>query len=318
MKRSVQMLGVVAVTALVVAQAARLYSAPRPEPGPQGGTASAKVDRAADEAAIRASVAAFVKAYNAHDAKAVAMLFSPEGVIMSKNGQTVEGRAEIEKTFARIFAESPKRQTAVEIETIRFLGPDLAVETGVTKEVDAPSETPEKDRYTVLHVKRNSQWLMAMARDVEGDPPSAHENLQPLAWMVGEWVEDGGSIVVHATCRWSDCGNFLLQDYRLQVSGKEGMKISQRIGWDPASKQIRSWVFDSQGGFGESVWTRQGSGWLIKSTGVRGDGALGSSTNTLVPTGPDGYVYRVMDRVVGGELMPPTEVKVVRKAPQPK
>jgi hypothetical protein len=34
---------------------------------------------------------------------------------------------------------------------------------------------------------------------------------------------------------------------------------TQWIGWDPAAKQIRSWSFEADGGYGESVWTKQGA-----------------------------------------------------------
>ena len=36
---------------------------------------------------------------------------------------------------------------------------------------------------------------------------------------------------------------------------KSGMQI---IGWDPVAKQIHSWVFDSDGGYGEGTWTHKG------------------------------------------------------------
>ena len=96
------------------------------------------------------------------------------------------------------------------------------------------------------------------------------------------------------------------------------MRVSQRIGWDPVANCIRSWVFDSEGGFGQSVWTRDGDTWIIKATGVRPDGKTGSATNLLVRAGKDAYVWRSTDRIVGDEVRAPIEVKVVRKPPQPK
>jgi uncharacterized protein (TIGR02246 family) len=276
------------------------------------------VDRAADEAAIRANIAAFVKAYNAGDAKAVAALFSPDGQVEDKEGNVSEGREAIAKTFAAVFEATPDKELEVFIDSIRFIGADLAVEKGTTKEVDAPGEAPEYDRYTVLHVKRDGKWQMALARDEEGPDGSGHEELQPLAWLIGDWVDDGGSTVVHSSCRWSKDGNFLLHDYKVKVNGRDSMDISQRIGWDPLRKRIRSWVFDSEGGFGESFWTRDGNGWLIKATAVRPDGTTASATNRLVPAGRDAYVWRSLDRVVGDEVEEPIEVKVVRKPPQPK
>jgi uncharacterized protein (TIGR02246 family) len=276
-------------------------------------------DQKADEEAIRANVAAFVKAYNSHDAKAIAALFTPDAQIVDKEGDASEGREAIQKVFAGLFSEHPQKRIDVTVESIRFIGPDLAMEEGSTKETSAPGETPEYDRYTVLHIKRDGKWLMAMARDEEGPPPSSHEQLRPLAWLIGEWVDDGGNVVVNSSCRWSEDRNFLLQEFNIQISGKNAMRVSQRIGWDPLAKHIRSWVFDSEGGFGESLWTHDDDDiWVIKATGVRPDGSTASSTNVLVPDGKDAYVWRSRDRVVGDEVVPPIEVKVVRKPPQPK
>jgi uncharacterized protein (TIGR02246 family) len=317
-------IGVIVGLSAVIAQTVLSQSKPSNQAPPAGSKAPdeskarAAAARSADETAIRANVDKFVKAYNAGDAKAVAALFTPDGVIVGKDGEDSEGREEIAETFAEMFAAAPKKKLEVSVESIRFLGKDLALEVGSTKEIFAPGEPPEYDRYTVLHVKRDGNWQMAMARDEEGPAATARERLRPLAWLVGEWVDDGGSTVVRSTCRWSDDGNFLLQDFKLQISGRDAMNVNQRIGWDPLSKCVRSWVFDSEGGFGESVWTRDDNGWIIKATGVRPDGTTGSSTNELIPTGTDGYVFRSKDRIVADEVQPSTEVKVVRKPPDVK
>jgi uncharacterized protein (TIGR02246 family) len=273
--------------------------------------------RQADEAAIRASVGAFTKAYNAHDAKAIAALFIPEGQVVDEDGETAEGREAITEVFAEVFAETPKTQIAVTIDSIRFIGADLAVEMGTTKTTPEPGETPEHGKYTVLHVKRDGKWLMALARDTGGDQPSSHEHLRPLAWLIGEWVDEGEDSVVFTTCRWSPDKNFILQDIKLRVAGRDAMDVSQRIGWDPVNKRIRSWVFDSEGGYGEGVWARTSEGWLIRTTGVRADGTQAAATNLLVPAGKDSYVWRSTDRVIGDEVMPTLEVTVIRKPPAP-
>src|SRR5436190_1675651 len=83
------------------------------------------------------------------------------------------------------------------------------------------------------------------ARDAEGEAPSSHERLMPLAWLVGEWVDDGGSVVVTSKCHWAEGGNFLVHDFTMKVQGREAMTVHQRIGWDPLAKRLRSWVFDS-------------------------------------------------------------------------
>jgi uncharacterized protein (TIGR02246 family) len=287
------------------------------QPKQKGGKAPVATDHSADEAAIRDNIAKFVKAYNAGDAKAVAALFTPDGEAWDKEGNEAEGREAIARTFADIFADTPNRKLEVFVDSIKFIGNELAWETGSTRET-SPNEPPENDRYTVLHVKRDGKWQMALARDEEGPPPTAHERLRPLRWLVGDWIDDGGSTVVNSSCRWSDDGNFLLLEFKLQVNGRNEMNVSQRIGWDPVGKRIHSWVFDSEGGFGESDWTRDGDAWIIKATGVRPDGTTASATNALVPVGTDGYIWRSADRIVGDERQEPVEVKVVRKPPQPK
>lgn len=275
------------------------------------------VDHSADEAAIRANVAVFLKAYNSGNAKAIAALFTDDGQVEDQDGNVSEGREAIAETFANVFKATPEKRLEVLIESIRFIGADIAVEKGTTKETIG-DEPPDYDRYTVVHVKRDGKWLMALARDEDGPVGSGSEKLRPLSFLVGEWVDDGGSTVVRSSCRWSKDKNFLLQQFKVTVNGKEAMDISQRIGWDPLNKRIRSWVFDSEGGYGESFWTRDGAGWIIKATAVRPDGTTASATNRLVPSGHDAYVWRSFDRVVGDDTEPAIEVKVVRKPPLPK
>jgi uncharacterized protein (TIGR02246 family) len=286
--------------------------------GQEEGRARPAADRSADEAAIRANIAQFVKAYNAGDAKAVAAMFTPDGQVIDKDGDATEGREAIAKTFKEIFADAPKQKIEVFVESIRFIGSDLAMEVGMTKETSGPGEPPEIDRYTVLHVKRDGKWQMALARDEEGPTTTGHEQLQPLAWLVGEWVDDDGSTVVLSTCRWSEDKNFLLQEFKLKLDGRDAMNVSQRIGWDPIAKQIRSWVFDSEGGYGESRWARDGDVWIIQATGTRPDATTASATNFLTPIGTDGYMWRSTNRIVAGERQPDQQVKVVRKPPEPK
>jgi uncharacterized protein (TIGR02246 family) len=324
MRRLLFAIAVIAALCAVIAQFVQSRpgptepDAPAAGAGPNAGETRPAADRSADEAALRANVARFVKAYNAGDAKGVAALFAPDGQTVDKEGNEAVGREAIAQTFAGLFAAAPQKRIEVFVDSIRFLGADLAVEVGTTKETSSPTEPPEYDRYTVVHVKRDGKWQMALARDEEGPAATVHEQLRPLAWLVGEWIDDDGSAVVRSSCRWSEDGNFLLQDFKLQLDGRDAMNVTQRIGWDPLAKRIHSWVFDSQGGYGEGLWAREGDAWIIKATGVRPDGTTASATNVLVRAGTDGYVCRSTDRIVADERQPAIEVKVVRKPPEPK
>ena len=68
--------------------------------------------------------------------------------------------------------------------------------------------------------------------------------------------------------RWTDNHRFILGQFTVQIAGKPAMTGTQRIGWDPLKKTIRSWVFDSEGGFAEGTWTLDGNKWVVKLTGV--------------------------------------------------
>jgi uncharacterized protein (TIGR02246 family) len=298
------------------------------------------------ETAIRANVDAFVKAYNAGDAKAVAALFTPEGQLINENDQTTQGRDAIEHAFAAVFTASPKGHVDVHVGSIRVFGSALAVETGTTSVVDKPGADPDVTHYTVVHMKSlDGKWQMAFARDTSvsqdentaspSEPVAAqgakeaaaapanatgsasYEKLKPLAWMIGNWIDEGEESVVISSCKWSADRNFLLQNVEVRREGRDALTIRQRIGWDPIARQIRAWVFDSNGGFGESYWRQSGHSWRAIKTGVGPDGVRSSSVDIMTPNGKDAYTWQSVDRVAGMQKLPPLEVKVVRKPPEP-
>ena len=270
-----------------------------------------------DESAIRSNVAAFVKAYNAGDAKAVAALFSPEAQIIDEDGETTQGRAAIEKRTAETFAEAPQGRIEIAIDSLRFIGSALAIETGKATVTSSPGDDPDVSRYTVVHIKSSDgKWLLGFVRDEEATELTNHDRLKPLEWLIGDWIDESPDSVVLTSCKWSDNKNFLLSDINIRVQGSNAMHLTQRIGWDPLTKQIKSWLFDSDGGYGESFWTRDGDRWLVKATAVRRDGTTASMTNIYTPTGKDSYTWQTTERVVAGAVLPPIEIKVVRKPPE--
>ncbi len=270
-----------------------------------------------DESAIRANVAAFVKAYNAGDAKAVANLFSPEAQVVDEDGETTQGRDAIEQRVAGTFAESPQGKIKLDVESIRFIGKALAVETGKSTVTPGGGGTPDVSSYTVVHLKSpEGKWLMGFVRETEDTDLTPHDRLKALEWLIGDWIDESPDSVVITSCKWSDSKTFLLSDINIRVQGSNAMHLTQRIGWDPLTKQIKSWLFDSEGGYGESFWTRDGDRWLVKATAVRQDGTTATMTNIYTPTGKDSYTWQTTDRVAAGEVLPPTQIKVVRKPPE--
>lgn len=291
-------------------------SGDEPRTAPPGGTATGRPN---DEKAIRAADESFIRAYNAADSKAIAELFAEDAEAVEGDGEPVRGRKAIASLFAAIFEDSPGAKLEITTDSLRFLGPDAALETGRTSLTPTPGERPVVSRFTVVYVKRDGRWVQSYVREHSETLVPPHEHLKDLEWIVGEWVEEARDAVVSMSCRWSDDKNYLLRDFSIQVLGRPALSGTERIGWDPLTKQFRSWVFDSNGGYGEGHWTRRGNEWVIKSSGVREDGRRVSSTQILTLAGPHSARWMVVDRTLGGKAVPDfDEIVMVKKPPKPR
>ncbi len=271
--------------------------------------------QATEEAAVRKAVEAYVAAFNQGDAKALAAMWSPEAAYTSPlNGQQVIGRAEIEKQFAAIFAEAKGVKLQATTEAVQFVSPNVAVEQG-TATVIRSDEEPEESEYTAVYVKRDGQWLLD--RVTEDDVPvvrSNYEHLKDLEWMIGTWVDEDDQDRVETACQWTKNQNFITRSFTVSVLDRIEMAGMQIIGWDPAAEQVRSWVFDSDGGFGEGVWSKKGDAWHIQTIGTLPDGTKASSVNIITYVDDDTFTLQSVNRVAGGELLPNIdEVVVVRQ-----
>ncbi len=283
------------------------------------GTAIAAAGRAhpQDEQSIRLAAEAFAKAYNAGDAKKIGQLFVADGEVVSEEGQSTQGREAIEKVFAESFKEHPKTRMDLAIGSIRFIGTDMAVEEGMATVTHAPDEPAQRSPYLVTYAKQDGRWLTASARDLSDDTPTPEEQLKQLQWMIGEWVDESPEALVMTSYRWTDNHRYILGEFKVQVGGRPVMTGTQRIGWDPLAKKIRSWVFDSEGGFGEGIWTPEGNQWIVKRTGVTRDGKMASATNIITRVCKDRMTWQQRDRIVGGEKTPDiAEIPIARSHPR--
>ena len=272
-----------------------------------------------DEKAIRAMTAAFDEAFDKGDAKAIAAMFTEQGEAIDLEGTAIRGRADLEAHYAERFGASPGDKIEPTIELVHFLGKTVARQDGRSKIVPADGSQPYSAKFTATFVKDEGKWLIASIRELEDSTIGHHERLQELEWMIGNWVEETGDAVISSSIAWSEDGNFLLRSYDIKVEGKPELKGTQRIGWDPLTKQIKSWVFDSRGGYSDGFWTRGGEQWIIKSAGVRPDGLTTSATQVLTRVSKDRLLWKSTDRTIGGETRDDLqEFMMVRKPPEPK
>jgi uncharacterized protein (TIGR02246 family) len=283
------------------------------------GGAGSGADAAALEP-VQSVIQEFAQAFNKHDVKAVSELFTSQGEITNQAGQVTRGRDAIRETFEKLFIAHTAVKIRFEVQSLRWVSPELAIEEGVSIMSHATDDevAPHRDRYTVTRTKVEDKWLIATARDWAEAPPTGLEQLQQLDWLAGEWVDENGDTLVHTAYHWSADKHYLLSEYSVQSQGKPAVQGTQRIGWDPRYQKLHSWTFDTAGGFNEGLWSRSGDQWVVKITGVAADGRSRSATNILTRLSKDHATYQSRDRVVGGDVMPDlNEVPIVRKPPQP-
>ena len=150
------------------------------------------------------------------------------------------------------------------------------------------------------------------------EPTTIDSPLNELAWTVGDWVDDSEHPSFESSVKWSKNGAFLIHSFRVSDPKAEPHSGMQVIAWDPAEKRIRSWTFDSRGGFGEESWTRSGDQWSIRKKFTLPDGGRASAVQVMTRDSDDAFRWKSTNRVIDGTLQPDTdEINIIRKPTDP-
>lgn len=262
-----------------------------------------------DRAAIRAVAKSFIAAFERGDAAAAAGHLTAGAEMVTADGETVRGRAAIQKAYADHFTKNPKHTVAVDPESLRFTSRDTAIEEGHLK-VSAGKAEPAIHRYTLLHVREDGKWHIAYVRNDESEQAS----LRDLEWLIGTWSAKGGDAEVQTTYEWMGQRAFIRGNFTVREKGTtlSGMQI---IGIDPATGELRTWMFEDNGGFGAGSCTRDGTKWLFESVGVQADGRIASAANVLVPIDSDSFTWQPVSLTIDDEPirgLPPVKVNRVK------
>ena len=218
----------------------------------------------ADEKAIRATADDFLAAFNSGDAKLIGRLWAADAEYTDESGQVFQGRAAIQKEYADLFQERHGLAMALTIESVRFLGPDIAIEKGIAK-VKSAKDAETASRYTVVHARRDGHWIMIVGRDAPYVEVANGDYLKDLDWLIGDWSTGSKEQGLRIKFEWIAQKNFIKNSFMAIKDGHETLTGAQVIGWNPKSGKIVSWHFDAQGGFGNDAWTKEAQ------VGHRGD-----------------------------------------------
>jgi uncharacterized protein (TIGR02246 family) len=163
--------------------------------------------------------------------------------------------------------------------------------------------------------RADGRWRPCKITDHKPEALVKHQGaLKALEWMLGKWASRGEDASVESSCRWAPSKAFLLQQFRASRPGRwehEGLSV---IGWDPQEKRIRSWMFDTDGGYAESLWSQEGDRWIANARHVLPDGRIASSIMVSRKDGNDAIVWQRLSQEVDGEMLPSgPEVRLVRQ-----
>ena len=290
----------------------------RDQPEPEMERAEPDVEQPMDEqdsdhAAILDAIESFVQAFNRGDAQSLAAHWTEHGDFVTAEGERWKGRQQIEERYVEYFARVEDASLELEDAQIEFQSPSVAVERGVAR-VIAPGWMPVESEYTAIHVRTYEGWKIDSVREVElPQPPGRDELMQQLYWMVGQWVDQDEHADIKTTCRWATNRSFLVQTFRVFVEDSVDFEGTQIIGWDPRAQTIRSWLFDSDGGFGAGRWSGSEGRWTVQNLQILPDGRIGSATNIYERIDDNTVSYRSIGRQVDGTILPDIDpVTIVR------
>jgi uncharacterized protein (TIGR02246 family) len=248
------------------------------------------VSAPAEVPGVQAFLDAYSAAYNRGDAAAVARLWAADAQSIDIHGNVTEGREAIQESFAAMFAKRPGAKLAVRVLNAKSVNADVAVvDVAPQRAPDAAEPAPPVQTAMVLE-RAEAGWMIHSARDtLLYAMGSTH--LERLAWMIGSWrgaTEGPEPTRLSVHCDWTGNRSFLVRTYTLERAGvrRHGHEI---IAWDAAEKTIRSWLFDSSGGFAERTWRPEKAAWEIVHRATTAEGSRHESTDLLTPIDADTF-----------------------------
>jgi uncharacterized protein (TIGR02246 family) len=268
---------------------------------------------------IRETAKAFVKAFNARDANGIGALWLENADFRDDAGNFYYGRGAIQQKYAEFFAEQSQREMKMEIsvESVRLITPTLAVEDGVATISPPVAGRPVAGRYSAVQVRQDGKWLLASVREWQIDVETNYHRLQPLEWLIGTWTGSAPDRTIDTTFEWTKNKNFIKRTFTIK-NGDEDFAVTtgtQMIGYDASRGVIRSWLFDSDGGFAESVWSMADNGMKGQTASVLTDGGVANSTDLLTRITDDQFTVQSVNRTIDGEIVPDGDlVRAVRTA----
>jgi uncharacterized protein (TIGR02246 family) len=271
-------------------------------------------DHAQDRQAIKQAAAEYSAAFDKGDIDGLLSHWSPDAEYIDESGKLIQGHQAIASLIRNNQEHLKGYKMKLEGSGLRFLTPDVAMVDGKATLV-SPEGKEEVTPFAAVWVKSDGKWRVRSLRDLSEDdqkePVTSADHLKPFEQLLGNWVSTDKSTDLH--CAWTLKKSFILMEYKTK-RGNEEYLTAQRFGWDPVNQRIRSWYFDSAGGYGEAAWTEVSDGYAGEAGGVLSDGRIGSAIYHARMDDHGSFIFQARNRSVDGRPLADFELTFVRKA----
>lgn len=270
-------------------------------------------DREADKAVIDKLTKEFIQAFNNRDAVAVGANYTAEGEYIRNDGEPIRGRDEIQKGYADYFKTlMGKPKLEIQTDGLRFNSADTAVLEVTLRLKNEQGELVASSWRNTLLVREGGQWKIAIVQEWDRDE-GLDVSLNELEWLIGTWHVATKDREVTTVYEWDENKAFIRGKYTVKEKDKVIESGLQMIGKDNAAGAIHSWVFSSDGGFGDGLWTRDGKKWTVDVSGVTSDGRELTATAIYIHLDANTYTWQSVEQAVNGQAIPDTQPIKVSK-----
>jgi uncharacterized protein (TIGR02246 family) len=263
---------------------------------------STQIIAAADESEspIRQTIGSLEKALASSDEKAVAALWTDDGIYVDADGNVTKGRDALEKRFAIVFKIKGGQLYEVTPESVQVVAPNAARAIGSVKPKGAG--TAPETRFLMMLVNKDGKWLISTASEISATPSPANgkDAVNELGWLVGKWKAERNGAFAQMTAEWIANKNFIHCKFEINKPNQAPQTDYQIIGWDAERDQLTFWAFLDNGGHGYGTWFRRGDKWLVESNAVDPDGGMSRAINVIEPTNPNSFVWQSINRSING------------------
>jgi len=299
---------------------------------------SAPTDGRGEPAAVREILAAsraYVEALDRGDGATLSRMWTPDGDIIDERGDVRSGRETAAAVTPMVDnAEAP--QLRIRATAIRLLSDTVGLEDGIVEVQPPGGGSVRRGRFTATWVKQDGGWKLAGVRENRFEDDGGAARLAELDWMVGDWdvfdavsADDDSAPAtprvprLRVTVRWNSTRTFLIRELRMAKENRPAddgsaphdgaLVVTQRIGWDPASRQIRSWSFGEDGSHGEGAWNHDGDSWFVRTSSVLPDGSTATAVNVYRFDGGDSCTWQSFPTHAAADTHAPVTATMVRR-----